>query len=150
MRDQGGCSDSVWIGGSIRSTSTQTETSSLSPRTSPLRESVFQPSVMIHDTSFHCLMKCDVDLHKHLHAMSCCQVGTTIFQRIVERMTKESTMMAASTARSRWLLPIRYGLENLSCLVSAFSASDLAGRASIVRLLLAPACPGRKHEHQAH
>ena len=53
---EGGSSDSVWIGGSVRSTSTQTETSSLSPRTSPLRESVFHPSVIgmeasgIHDT----------------------------------------------------------------------------------------------------
>ena len=26
----------------------------------------------IHDTSFHCLLKCDDDLRKNLHAMLCC------------------------------------------------------------------------------
>ena len=63
LRDQGGCS-------------------------APLYESVFSSQVSLawklagSTTLLHCLMKCDVDLRKNLHAMSYLYVGTSIVQGI--------------------------------------------------------------------
>ena len=49
-------------------------------------------------------MKCDVDLHKEVYANVVPLGGTAIFQGIVQHMTKERTVLATSTMRSRWLL----------------------------------------------
>ena len=75
---------------------------------------LFQPSLIgkeangCHDTSFQYIKKCDVDLRK-----ICTHVvlsgGMTMFQGIVEHMTKELTALAPSTMRSRWLL--RFGMD---------------------------------------
>ena len=45
----------------------------------------------IHDTSFRCLMKCDVDIHKKLYADVVLSGGTTILQGIGEHKTNELT-----------------------------------------------------------
>ena len=43
-----------------------------------------------HDTSFQFIVKCDVDIRKELYANVVSSGGTTMFQGIVERMTKET------------------------------------------------------------
>ena len=67
-------------------------------------EVLFQPFSRIHGTSFQNNMKCDVDFHKEAYANVVPLGGTAIFQGIVEHMTKELTVLASSTMRSRWLL----------------------------------------------
>jgi len=65
----------------------------------------------VHDTS----TKCDADIRENLYVMLL--GGTTMFQRIVERMTEELTVLSPSTMRSRWLLHLckstQYELEGL-------------------------------------
>ena len=67
-------------------------------------EVLFQPGSGIHDTSFQYIMKCDVYIRKDLYDNVVPPGGTTIFQRMVERMMNELTALATSTMRSRWLL----------------------------------------------
>ena len=43
----------------------------------------------VHDTSFHNIMKCDVDIRVNLYANVVLSIGTTMFQEIGERMTKD-------------------------------------------------------------
>jgi len=50
----------------------------------------------IHDTTFQSIMKCDVDIRKDLYANVVLSGGTTMFQGIGERMTKELTALAPS------------------------------------------------------
>ena len=52
----------------------------------------------VHDTSFHCIKKCDVDRESlHVHVML--SVGTTMFQWTFEHMTKELTVLPPSTMK---------------------------------------------------
>merc|ERR1712012_699483 len=107
-------------------------------------EVLFQPSFIgkeasgIHDTSFQSIMKCDVDIRKDLYANVVLSGGTTMFQGIGERMTKELTALAPSTMKIRWLHhqrgSTRYGLEGLSCLPSAHSSRCGSRRASTMNL----------------
>jgi len=46
----------------------------------------------VHDTSFHNIMKCDVDIRVNLYANVVLSSGTTMFQEIGERMTKDLMM----------------------------------------------------------
>ena len=67
-------------------------------------EVLFQPCPGIHDTSLQYIMKSDVYIRKDLYDNVVPPGGTTIFQRMVERMTNELTALATSTMRSRWFL----------------------------------------------
>merc|ERR1719456_695253 len=68
-------------------------------------EVLFQPSFIgkeasgIHDTTFQSIMKCDVDIRKDLYANVVLSGGTTMYQGIGERMTKELTALAPSTMK---------------------------------------------------
>ena len=72
-------------------------------------EVLFQPRSRIHDTSFQYIMKYDIYIRKDLYDNVVLSGGTTIFPRMVGRMTNELKALAPSTMRSR------YGLEDLSC-----------------------------------
>merc|ERR1712066_738814 len=74
-------------------------------------EVLFQPSIVgkeasgIHDAIFQSIMKCDVDLHKHLYGNVVLAGGTTMFTGIGERMTKELTALAPSTMHIKVIAP---------------------------------------------
>merc|ERR1719362_803774 len=74
-------------------------------------EVLFQPSSIgkeasgIHDTTFQSIMKCDVDIRKDLYANVVLSGGTTMFQGIGERMTKELTALAPSTMKIKVVAP---------------------------------------------
>merc|ERR1712014_72156 len=63
-------------------------------------ECLFQPSFIgkeasgVHDTTFQSIMKTDVDIRKDLYANVVLSGGTTMFQGLAERMTKELTALA--------------------------------------------------------
>ncbi|KAG2383356.1 hypothetical protein C9374_004693 [Naegleria lovaniensis] len=63
-------------------------------------EALFQPNFLgmespgIHETTFHSIGKCDIDLRKELYGNIILSGGTTMFDGISERMTKELVTMA--------------------------------------------------------
>jgi actin-related protein len=59
----------------------------------------------IHDTTFQSIMKCDVDIRKDLYANVVMSGGTTMFEGIGERMTKELTALAPSTMKIKVVAP---------------------------------------------
>ena len=84
-------------------TCSQTETSSLSAPNVSVAIVFFQSSFIgikpsgVHDTSFQSNMKCYVNIRKELYANVVLSSDTTMFQRIVEPMTKELTVFASPT-----------------------------------------------------
>merc|ERR1711959_758849 len=74
-------------------------------------EVLFQPGLMgkdasgIHDATFQSIMKCDVDIRKDLYANVVLSGGTTMFQGIGARMTKELTALAPSTMKIKVVAP---------------------------------------------
>eukprot|EP00746_Dinoflagellata_sp_MGD_P158992 gnl/MRDRNA2_/MRDRNA2_86610_c1_seq8.p1 gnl/MRDRNA2_/MRDRNA2_86610_c1~~gnl/MRDRNA2_/MRDRNA2_86610_c1_seq8.p1 ORF type:complete len:378 (+),score=70.71 gnl/MRDRNA2_/MRDRNA2_86610_c1_seq8:79-1212(+) len=74
-------------------------------------EVLFQPSFIgkeasgIHDTTFRSIMTCDVDIRRDLYANIVLSGGTTMFQGIGERMTKELTELAPSTMKIKVIAP---------------------------------------------
>jgi len=74
-------------------------------------EVLFQPSFIgkeasgVHDTTFQSIMKCDVDIRKDLYANIVLSGGTTMFQGIGERVTKELTALAPSTMKIKVVAP---------------------------------------------
>jgi len=74
-------------------------------------EVLFQPSLIgkeasgAHDTMYQTIMKCDVDIRKDLYANIVMSGGTTMFQGIAERLTKEMTALAPSTMKVKVVAP---------------------------------------------
>ena len=74
-------------------------------------EVLFQPSFIgkeasgVHDCTFQTIMKCDVDIRRDLYANIVMSGGTTMFQGIAERMTKELTALAPSTMKIKVVAP---------------------------------------------
>jgi len=74
-------------------------------------EVLFQPSLIgkeaqgIHDCTFQTIMKCDVDIRRDLYANIVMSGGTTMFNGIAERMTKELTSLAPSTMKIKVVAP---------------------------------------------
>ena len=74
----------------------------------------------LHDTFF--IMKCDVDIFKNLYAVVVLSGGTTIFQGVGEHTQDVRIDRFGSTHDEiKVATPIRNGLEDSSCLPSAFS-----------------------------
>merc|ERR1712159_848799 len=75
-------------------------------------EVLSQPSLIgkeasgIHDTTFRSIMKCDVDIRRDLYANVVLSGGTTMFEGIGERMTKELTALAPSTMKIKVIAPL--------------------------------------------
>jgi actin beta/gamma 1 len=74
-------------------------------------EVLFQPSLVgkeapgIHDQVFQSIMKCDVDIRKDLYANVVLSGGTTMFEDIDKRMTKELTALAPATMDIKVVAP---------------------------------------------
>jgi len=74
-------------------------------------EVLFQPGVIgkeaagVHDCTFNTIMKCDVDIRKDLYANIVLSGGTTMFEGIGERMTKELSALAPSTMKIKVVAP---------------------------------------------
>jgi len=74
-------------------------------------EVLFQPSFIgqeasgVHDTMFQTIMKCDVDIRKDLYANIVLSGGTTMFEGIADRITKEITALAPSTMKIKVVAP---------------------------------------------
>jgi len=74
-------------------------------------EALFQPSFVgreaqgVHHTTFQSIMKCDVDIRKDLYSNVVLSGGTTMYDGIGERMTKELTELAPSTMQIKVIAP---------------------------------------------
>merc|ERR1711998_794857 len=74
-------------------------------------EALFQPSMIgkeaegIHATCFKTIMACGVDIRKALYANIVCSGGSTMFEGIAERLTKEITALAPPTMSIKIIAP---------------------------------------------
>jgi len=74
-------------------------------------EVLFQPSFIgkeaegIHSLTFESIQKCDIDIRKDLYANTVLSGGTTMFQGIDERLTKEMTKLAPSGSKIKIVAP---------------------------------------------
>jgi len=74
-------------------------------------EVLFKPSfigleaVGVHETTFNSIMKCDVDIRADLYSNIVLSGGTTMFEGISERMTKEITNLAPPTMKIKIIAP---------------------------------------------
>jgi actin beta/gamma 1 len=74
-------------------------------------EVLFQPSFIgkeaagIHDTMYATIMKCDVDIRKDLYANIVMSGGTTMYDGIADRLTKQMTELAPSTMKIKVVAP---------------------------------------------
>lgn len=74
-------------------------------------EALFQPNFLgkeamgIHRTTFDSIMKCDVDIRKDLYGNVVLSGGTTMYDGIGERLTKELTALAPNTMKIKVVAP---------------------------------------------
>jgi len=74
-------------------------------------EVLFQPSFIghehpgIHETTYNSIMKCDVDIRKDLYSNIVLSGGTTMFNGIADRMTKEIQALAPSSMKIKIIAP---------------------------------------------
>merc|ERR1712222_59077 len=74
-------------------------------------EVLFQPSLVgkeasgIHEATFRSMTQCDIDVRKALYANVVLSGGTSLFQGIGERMTKELSKLAPSTMKIKVIAP---------------------------------------------
>jgi actin-related protein len=74
-------------------------------------EALFQPMKVgkelagIHELTFQSIMKCDVDVRKDLYANIVLSGGTTMFEGISERLTKEIVALAPSSMKIKVIAP---------------------------------------------
>ena len=74
-------------------------------------EIFFQPSLIgreiteIHETIYHSIMKCDVDIRKDLYGNIVLSGGSTMFPGIADRMSKEITALAPSSMKIKVVAP---------------------------------------------
>jgi len=74
-------------------------------------ETMFQPSLIgmeqdgIHQLCFQSIMKCDVDIRKDLYGNIVLSGGTTMFDGIADRLTKEMTALAPAAIKVKVVAP---------------------------------------------
>merc|ERR1711998_286289 len=74
-------------------------------------EALFQPAFLgmeqtgIHEFTYNSIMKCDVDIRKDLYANTVLSGGTTMYQGIADRMSKEITALAPPTMKIKIIAP---------------------------------------------
>jgi len=74
-------------------------------------EVLFKPSLIgmeqngIHQTTYDSIMKCDVDIRKDLYGNTVLSGGTTMFEGISERMSKELTALAPQAIKIKVVAP---------------------------------------------
>jgi len=59
----------------------------------------------IHETTFNSIGKCDIDIRKDLYANIVMSGGTTMFEGIAERVTKEVTNLAPNSMKIKVVAP---------------------------------------------
>jgi len=74
-------------------------------------EVLFKPSLIghefagIHQATYDTIMKCDVDIRKDLYGNTVLSGGSTMFEGIAERMTKEITALAPPSMKIKVVAP---------------------------------------------
>jgi len=74
-------------------------------------ECLFQPSLIgmeqdgVHQLCFQSIMKCDVDIRKDLYSNIVLSGGTTMFEGIADRLTKEMTNLAPAAIKVKVVAP---------------------------------------------
>jgi len=74
-------------------------------------EVLFQPNLIgmeaagIHETTFNSIGKCDIDIRKDLYGNIVMSGGTTMFEGIAERVTKEVTNLAPNSMKIKVVAP---------------------------------------------
>jgi actin len=74
-------------------------------------EVLFQPqfigmeSAGIHETCYNSIMKCDIDIRKDLYSNVVLSGGTTMYEGIAERLTKELTNLAPPSMKIKVVAP---------------------------------------------
>ena len=74
-------------------------------------EVLFQPSFIgkeamgVHDTMYATIMKCDVDIRKDLYANIVLSGGTTMYEGIADRLSKQMTELAPATMKIKVVAP---------------------------------------------
>ncbi|EFC37829.1 hypothetical protein NAEGRDRAFT_55489 [Naegleria gruberi] len=74
-------------------------------------EVLFQPNFIgmeaagVHETAFNSIGKCDIDIRKDLYGNVVLSGGTTMFEGIADRMTKELTAMAPASMKVKVVAP---------------------------------------------
>jgi len=74
-------------------------------------EVLFKPALIgkesegVHTTTYDSIMKCDVDIRKDLYGNIVLSGGTTMFEGISERMTKEVTALAPASMKIKIVAP---------------------------------------------
>jgi actin len=74
-------------------------------------EVLFQPSLIgqetegVHKTTYKSIMKCDIDIRKDLYGNVVLSGGSTMFNGIAERMTKEMVALAPSSMKIKVIAP---------------------------------------------
>jgi len=74
-------------------------------------EVLFQPALIgkeasgVHDTMYQTIMKCDVDIRKDLYANIVLSGGSTMYDGIAERLTKEIVALAPQTMKIKVVAP---------------------------------------------
>jgi len=74
-------------------------------------EVLFQPALIgmeaagIHETTFNSIGKCDIDIRKDLYSNIVMSGGTTMFEGISERVTKEITNLAPNSMKIKVVAP---------------------------------------------
>ncbi|KZV57840.1 actin [Dorcoceras hygrometricum] len=74
-------------------------------------EVLFQPSMIgteaagIHETTYKCIMKCDVDIRKDLYGNFVLSCGSNMFSGIADRLSKEITALAPGSMKIKVVTP---------------------------------------------
>jgi len=74
-------------------------------------EALFKPSLIgrdwagIHETTFNSINKCDIDVRKDLYGNIVLSGGTTMYEGLPDRMTKELTALAPQAVRIKVVAP---------------------------------------------
>jgi actin, other eukaryote len=74
-------------------------------------EVLFQPNFIgmeaagVHETSFNSIQKCDIDIRKDLYGNVVMSGGTTMFEGIADRVTKELTNLAPNSMKIKVVAP---------------------------------------------
>jgi actin-related protein len=74
-------------------------------------EVLFKPELIgmesrgIHETTFNAIMRCDVDIRRDLFQNIVLSGGTTMFQGLSDRLSKEISALAPSNVRVRIIAP---------------------------------------------
>eukprot|EP01054_Gregarina_sp_Poly1_P004850 Gregarina_sp_Poly_1__4849@NODE_2581_length_1949_cov_337_827843_g1621_i1_p1_GENE_NODE_2581_length_1949_cov_337_827843_g1621_i1NODE_2581_length_1949_cov_337_827843_g1621_i1_p1_ORF_typecomplete_len395_score43_61Actin/PF00022_19/5_2e122MreB_Mbl/PF06723_13/0_0067BcrAD_BadFG/PF01869_20/98BcrAD_BadFG/PF01869_20/4_2_NODE_2581_length_1949_cov_337_827843_g1621_i1651249 len=77
-------------------------------------EALFQPNFLgqetqgIHQSTFHSVMRCDVDIRKELYSNVVLSGGTTMLEGMRERMTRELTELVPSTMQIKVIAPPKH------------------------------------------